>query len=235
MKKNKKNKRKYEEIENNKPVEDEVDTVGVINEEVVKKKKKKKSKKKDGDEENNKPESIIKADNAVQEKVSDEEEETDPSPFKKKFYTPSESTEAMTKAEVKEYHAKHVITMHGKGRKKMKPLMKFSDLCFSDSIMSICSGFATPTPIQAQCWPVLAGGRDVIGIAEPGSTGEGRSLLRGQVCVSVRGSAQVAAGAATRQGQCGGGGGHPWQAHRYGQRRDCRPRTGFLPRAGRGG
>jgi superfamily II DNA/RNA helicase len=30
-------------------------------------------------------------------------------------------------------------------------------------------GFLEPTPIQQQCWPLLAAGRDVLGVAEPGS------------------------------------------------------------------
>merc|ERR1719154_265539 len=63
--------------------------------------------------------------------------------------------------------------MYGKGRKKFKPLRSFPELGFSDSIMKICSGFSAPTPIQAQCWPILASGRDIIGIAE---TGSGKTL-----------------------------------------------------------
>merc|ERR1711915_847369 len=42
-----------------------------------------------------------------------------------------------------------------------------------NSIMNICNGFSNPTPIQGQCWPILASGRDVIGIAE---TGSGKTL-----------------------------------------------------------
>merc|ERR1712013_832186 len=49
----------------------------------------------------------------------------------------------------------------------------FAELGFPDSIMKICAGFSNPTPIQAQCWPVLASGRDIIGIAE---TGSGKTL-----------------------------------------------------------
>jgi len=140
----------------------------------VKKKKKKKSKNKDT--ENNPVEESAETVAEVEEKEqsgSDAEDSIVPSPFKKNFYTPSEATDALSKADVKEYHEKHSITMYGKGRKKIRPLMNFSDLGFSDGIMSICSGFKVPTPIQAQCWPVLAGGRDCIGIAE---TGSGKTL-----------------------------------------------------------
>jgi len=79
----------------------------------------------------------------------------------------------MTKAEVKEYYSKHNITLYGKGRKTFKPVRTFTELGFSDNIMKICSGFQAPTPIQAQCWPILASGRDIIGIAE---TGSGKTL-----------------------------------------------------------
>tara|TARA_B110000090_G_C13384622_1_gene447204 strand:- start:1567 stop:2889 length:1323 start_codon:yes stop_codon:yes gene_type:complete len=42
------------------------------------------------------------------------------------------------------------------------------------SILDVaCKGFAAPTPIQAQAWPILIAERDVIGIAE---TGSGKTL-----------------------------------------------------------
>jgi len=101
------------------------------------------------------------------------EEEEENLPFKKNFYTVHERTEQMTKDEVKAYREKHVITMYGKGRKKFKPLLTFPELGFSKKVMKICANFENPTPIQAQCWPILASGRDVIGIAE---TGSGKTL-----------------------------------------------------------
>jgi len=93
--------------------------------------------------------------------------------FKKKFYTPDDFTQAMTKAEMKSYQAKEHISLYGKGRKTMKPVLQFKSLGFPSNIMAVCKGFEKPTPIQAQCWPVLASGRDVIGIAE---TGSGKTL-----------------------------------------------------------
>lgn len=47
---------------------------------------------------------------------------------------------------------------------------------FPAPAMAACAEFQRPTPIQAQCWPVLAAGRDVIGIAETGS-GKTHSFL----------------------------------------------------------
>jgi len=107
--------------------------------------------------------------------VEEEEDnfDVDSGVFKKKFYTPDETTQAMTKAEMKSYQAKEHITLYGKGRKTMKPLLEFKSLGFPANIMSVCKKFEKPTPIQAQCWPVLASGRDVIGIAE---TGSGKTL-----------------------------------------------------------
>ena len=74
---------------------------------------------------------------------------------------------------MKSYQAKEHITLFGKGRKTMKPVLQFKSLGFPSNIMAVCKGFEKPTPIQAQCWPVLASGRDVIGIAE---TGSGKTL-----------------------------------------------------------
>jgi len=136
-----------------------------------KRRKRKKSKNKDTENNPVVEESKTETESAVAN--SDEDDVADASPFKKNFYSPSETTEAMTKAEVKAYHGEHNITMFGKGRKKMKPILNFGDLGFPDAVMSVCSGFKAPTPIQAQCWPVLASGRDVIGIAE---TGSGKTL-----------------------------------------------------------
>jgi len=97
----------------------------------------------------------------------------DQPPFKKCFYTMHETTSMMTKEDMKAYHKEHNITLYGKGRKKFKPLLTFEELGFSKSVMKICDKFDKPTPIQAQCWPLLAAGRDVIGIAE---TGSGKTL-----------------------------------------------------------
>lgn len=187
VKKNKKNKRKLEED----PKQDVVEAVLDVNlnPELKKKKKKKKNKennevaekvvteeavdaepkKKKKKKNKDKPEENEEA----EDKDSDDSGNDESGPFKKKFYTMTAETEAMSKSDTKEYQSKHNITMFGKGRKKYKPLRTFGELGFPDSIMKICSGFSNPTPIQAQCWPVLASGRDIIGIAE---TGSGKTL-----------------------------------------------------------
>jgi len=156
--KTKKKKKKTKENKNDEPLQTETDaTIAQENEPVKKKKKKNKEKQ-----------------SAEESKESDESAESEESgPFKKKFYSMSAETEAMSKAEVKGYHSEHSITLYGKGRKKFKPLRTFGELGFSKDIMKITAGFKTPTPIQSQCWPILGSGRDIIGIAE---TGSGKTL-----------------------------------------------------------
>jgi len=152
-------KKKKKKVKTDPEVKNVIPNVAAVNEPVKKKKKKVKT----SDE-------SASVDN---EPNSDAEFDVDAGVFKKNFYTPDAATEAMTKAEMKAYQAAEHITMYGKGRKKMKPLLSFGALGFSSSIMTVCEGFSKPTPIQAQCWPILASGRDVIGIAE---TGSGKTL-----------------------------------------------------------
>ncbi|KAJ2791022.1 RNA-dependent ATPase, partial [Coemansia helicoidea] len=47
---------------------------------------------------------------------------------------------------------------------------------FSSKLLKACAGFAKPTPIQSACWPIIAAGRDAVGIAE---TGSGKTLAFG--------------------------------------------------------
>ena len=46
-------------------------------------------------------------------------------------------------------------------------------LAAPDFLVSDFAKFERPTPIQAVCWPVIAAGRDVVGVAE---TGSGKTL-----------------------------------------------------------
>jgi len=158
----KKKKKKKKEKDND--IEANVVPAEIVTYETESQKKKKKKKNLKGD---------TVPDDKVEDKDSDDSSCEDSGPFKKKFYSILPETEAMSKSDVKEYQSKHCITMYGKGRKKFKPLRTFAELGFPNSIMNICNGFSNPTPIQGQCWPILASGRDVIGIAE---TGSGKTL-----------------------------------------------------------
>merc|ERR1719499_386382 len=105
--------------------------------------------------------------------VEIEEIEKESGTFKKIFYKPTESTKAMPDEEIVKFRSEHNMVITGRDSEKFKPLKSFQDFCLDAKIMSVCKGFTTPTPIQAQCWPIIGSGRDIIGIAE---TGSGKTL-----------------------------------------------------------
>ncbi|GAA5906791.1 DEAD/DEAH box helicase [Sporobolomyces salmoneus] len=49
------------------------------------------------------------------------------------------------------------------------PVLSFASLPLNDGVRKGLSGYTKPTPIQSAAFPVMLGGRDVIGIAETGS------------------------------------------------------------------
>ena len=100
-------------------------------------------------------------------------EEKETGVFKKIFYRPTESTINMTDDEVNAFRTENKMNLTGDNVSHYKPILEFSDFCQDAKIMSVTKGFSKPTPIQAQCWPIIASGRDIIGIAE---TGSGKTL-----------------------------------------------------------
>ena len=94
-------------------------------------------------------------------------------PFQKDFYTVHADTEARTAESVEKFYKTHNITLKGKGKKTFKPLFDFHELGMLKKYMTACKGFAKPTPIQSCCWPIIASGKDIVGIAE---TGSGKTL-----------------------------------------------------------
>ena len=52
-------------------------------------------------------------------------------------------------------------------------MLSFADAGLDPRCLTSCSGFERPTPIQSLCWPIVASGRDIVGIAE---TGSGKTL-----------------------------------------------------------
>merc|ERR1711892_653552 len=98
--------------------------------------------------------------NKDKEKVKVEALEEENGVFKKIFYRPSEDTAAYPDADVAKFRGEHNMIITGRGAENFKPLQT-------------CKDFKTPTPIQAQCWPIIGSGRDIIGIAE---TGSGKTL-----------------------------------------------------------
>ncbi|RDX76498.1 DEAD-box ATP-dependent RNA helicase 30, partial [Mucuna pruriens] len=94
-------------------------------------------------------------------------------PFEKNFYVECPAVRAMSDQEVMHYRVNREITVQGQD--VPKPVRMFHEANFPDYCLEVIAnlGFAEPTPIQAQGWPMALKGRDLIGIAE---TGSGKTL-----------------------------------------------------------
>eukprot|EP00124_Ichthyophonus_hoferi_P000746 Ihof_evm6s30 gene=Ihof_evmTU6s30 len=93
--------------------------------------------------------------------------------FDKNFYREHPNVRARTDSEVMTFRAKHQMTCIG--RDVPKPVEGFEETPFPDYVKQtlLKEGFAKPTAIQAQGWPMALSGRDMVGIAE---TGSGKTL-----------------------------------------------------------
>uniref|UniRef100_K3X8C2 RNA helicase n=1 Tax=Globisporangium ultimum (strain ATCC 200006 / CBS 805.95 / DAOM BR144) TaxID=431595 RepID=K3X8C2_GLOUD len=150
----------------------------------AKKESKKESKKRDRDEEADDASKKVKKDKKKSDGNDDEQPTSDFSngpyqqppakdgSFKKAFYVESKGTAKMSNDEVAAFHQENEMTISGNNC-LYRPVRSFKDVTFEDKFMKTTSGFSKPTPIQSQCWPILASGRDIIGIAE---TGSGKTL-----------------------------------------------------------
>ena len=92
----------------------------------------------------------------------------------------SSSTKKVKKVKVAKlgavaYRKEHAIELSGDGCDAFEPIERFKDVPFSAELKQKFkdSGFAAPTPIQAQCWPILLEGKDLVGVAK---TGSGKTL-----------------------------------------------------------
>uniref|UniRef100_A0A023FLZ1 RNA helicase n=1 Tax=Amblyomma cajennense TaxID=34607 RepID=A0A023FLZ1_AMBCJ len=94
-------------------------------------------------------------------------------PFQKNFYHEHPNTANRSPAEVDAYRQANEITV--KGRDVPKPILRFEEGNFPDYIMKgiQAQGYAEPTCIQAQGWPIALSGKDFVGIAQ---TGSGKTL-----------------------------------------------------------
>lgn len=98
------------------------------------------------------------------------EETPDWKPFEKNFYKPLDIIHP--KADIDEYLSKHKITVTGPAP---SPIMSFDEICLPDYIANQLKRkeFTTPTPIQAQTWPIALNGQNLVGVAQ---TGSGKTL-----------------------------------------------------------
>ncbi|KAJ3132732.1 ATP-dependent RNA helicase dbp2, partial [Physocladia obscura] len=94
-------------------------------------------------------------------------------PFVKDFYNEHKDIENMSQAEVTAFREKHQMTLQGKNIPR--PMLKLEHGAWPKNIMATfeSKSFTTPTPIQAQGWPMALSGRNLIGVAQ---TGSGKTL-----------------------------------------------------------
>lgn len=93
--------------------------------------------------------------------------------FEKNFYREDPNVASRSSTEVSEFREDHEMTL--KGDNIPKPVTTFEEAGFPPYVLKELNaqGFAAPTPIQSQGWPMALSGRDVIGIA---ATGSGKTL-----------------------------------------------------------
>lgn len=94
-------------------------------------------------------------------------------PFNKNFYNPHPTVLSKSPYEIEGYRNEHSITVSGS--EVQNPIQKFEEGNFPDYVMSAIKnqGYDTPTPIQAQGWPIAMSGQNLVGIAQ---TGSGKTL-----------------------------------------------------------
>jgi ATP-dependent RNA helicase DDX5/DBP2 len=94
-------------------------------------------------------------------------------PFLKDFNKLHENNKTRTLEEVNVWRVEQAITVNG--TEVPFPHQEFKEANFSPVILNQLAkqGFVTPTPIQAQGWPIALSGRDLLGIA---MTGSGKTL-----------------------------------------------------------
>lgn len=93
-------------------------------------------------------------------------------PFKKDFYVPHPAVASRSTYEVEAYRQAKEITVDGDAP---NPIQNFDEANFPDYVIQEIQnqGYDTPTPIQAQGWPIALSGLDMVGIAQ---TGSGKTL-----------------------------------------------------------
>jgi len=96
-----------------------------------------------------------------------------PVEFEREFYQEHQEVAGLKKEEVEKIRKE--FDMGITGSNIPNPCMNFEHLGFPISILKEFSraGYTTPTPIQAQGWPMALSGRDMVGIA---NTGSGKTL-----------------------------------------------------------
>jgi len=95
----------------------------------------------------------------------------------KNIYNPHEKVTQRSQEEIKAFRDENQIKIVNDDNKRSipNPILEFEEGGFSQEILSKLQnlGFNRPMPIQAQAWPIVMSGLDLIGIGE---TGSGKTL-----------------------------------------------------------
>ncbi|GLC47500.1 hypothetical protein PLESTB_000847600 [Pleodorina starrii] len=103
-------------------------------------------------------------------------------PIVKSLYQEHPEVTALTADRVSELRNERQTTVEGfgpdddfvaGGPTDIKPVLKFEHTGLPEAMLHATRNFVSPSPIQAQCWPIILAGRDLIGIA---ATGSGKTL-----------------------------------------------------------
>ncbi|THH16657.1 hypothetical protein EW146_g4016 [Bondarzewia mesenterica] len=89
--------------------------------------------------------------------------------FEKNFYVEDKRVTARSEREIEEF--RRIKEIRIQGHNVPRPVTSFDEVGFPDYLMTSikAQGFADPTPIQCQAWPMALSGRDVVAIAQTGS------------------------------------------------------------------
>ncbi|KAJ6612241.1 P-loop containing nucleoside triphosphate hydrolase protein [Mycena sp. CBHHK59/15] len=89
--------------------------------------------------------------------------------FEKNFYLEDKKVKERSEKEIEDFKRSKEIKVQGRG--VPRPVSSFDECGFPEYLMTSirAQGFAAPTPIQCQAWPMALSGRDVVAIAQTGS------------------------------------------------------------------
>jgi ATP-dependent RNA helicase DBP3 len=89
----------------------------------------------------------------------------------KNVYSEAPALSSMSADKLAAFQAERGIMVEGSD---LRPVTAFEHLGFDKALLHAVQGFAAPSPVQAQCWPLVLSGRDLIGIAATGSGAQRR-------------------------------------------------------------
>ena len=108
--------------------------------------------------------------------MGDRELASTSSAFQRVFYEPPKKLASMSAKDVAAARETLAITQVEGLDVDLAPVSTFADAGFSKELLRVTANFQKPSPIQAQSWPIVMSGRDMVGIA---ATGSGKTLAFG--------------------------------------------------------